>query len=311
MLQSTPSNPSLNSESNRYDLEFYYNTEENGDIVEINENTISLINNLAKRVGAPNYQKTPIFKKKHTRYKNKDNADWNELRNFKVTKLEKENSDVNIIVDKIRSNLNKLTKDNYDIIKTEIIDLINNDVNTNLEMLKEVVVCIFDIGKTNFFWSEIYAKLYKELNDVFNLKSVYNVDLNTYTELFKDIKYVDPDDDYNEFCKINKINENRRAFSKFLTFIMREGLIETDIVKNIVVDLLTMFDEYVNDKEKEHELDEVVGNILIFATYDDGCLCELKLNDKIEDISNMNAKKHDGLTQKIVFKCCDFVDEYL
>ena len=151
MLQSTHSNQSLNSKSNRYDLEFYYNTEENGDIVEINENTISLINNLAKRVGAPNYQKTPIFKKKHTRYKNKDNADWNELRNFKITKLEKENSDINIIVDKIRSNLNKLTKDNYDIIKTEIIDLINNDVNTNLEMLKEVVVCIFDIGKTNFF----------------------------------------------------------------------------------------------------------------------------------------------------------------
>jgi hypothetical protein len=178
-------------------------------------------------------------------------------------------------------------------------------------MLKEVVVCIFDIGKTNFFWSEIYAKLYKELNDIFNLKSVYSVDLNTYTELFKDIKYVDPDDDYNEFCKINKINENRRAFSKFLTFIMREGLIESEIVKNIVVDLLAMFDEYVNDKEKVHELDEVVGNLLIFATYDDGCLCELKLNDKIEDISNMNAKKHGGLTQKIVFKCCDFVDEYL
>ena len=37
----------------------------------------------------------------------------------------------------------------------------------------------------------------------------------------------------------------------------------------------------------------------------------VKLNDKIEDISNMNAKKFDGLTQKIIFKCCDFVDEHL
>ena len=309
MLQT--SNSTSNSSANRYKLEFYNDMEINGDIVEINEKTISLINNLAKRVGAPNYQKTPIFKKKHGRSKMKDNADWNELRNFKITKLEKETGDVNIIVDKIRSNLNKLTRDNYDIIKTEIIDLINNDVNNNLVMLKEVVTCIFDIGKTNFFWSEIYAKLYKELDDIFNLKTVYGLDLNTYTDLFKDIQYVDPDDDYNQFCKLNKINENRRAFSKFLTFIMIEGLIDVEIVKNIVVDLLKLFDEYVNDKEKVHELDEIVGNILIFATYDNGCLCELKLNDKIEDISNMNAKKFDGLTQKIIFKCCDFVDEHL
>jgi hypothetical protein len=55
----------------------------------------------------------------------------------------------------------------------------------------------------------------------------------------------------------------------------------------------------------------VVANILIFATFDNGCLCELKLNDKIEEISNMNSKTYPGLTQKIVFKCCDFVDEYL
>ena len=39
---------------NTYDLEFYYEIEKNGNIEEINENTIALINNLAKRVGAPN-----------------------------------------------------------------------------------------------------------------------------------------------------------------------------------------------------------------------------------------------------------------
>ena len=166
------------------------------------------------------------------------------------------------------------------MIKTEIIDLINNDVDTNKEMLKEVVTCIFDIGKTNFFWSDIYAKLYKDLSDKFHLNEIYKVDINTYTELFKDIEYVDPDDDYNSFCKNNKINENRKAFSKFLTFIMMEGLIEVSIVKNIVVDLLSKFNTFLNDKNKVHELDEVVANILIFATFDNGCLCELKLNDK-------------------------------
>jgi len=297
--------------SNKYNLKFYYDVENFGNVEEIDEKTISLINNLAKRVGAPNYQKTPIFKKRVKYNKKNELNEWNELRNFKITKLEKKVNDTDIIVDKIRSNLNKLTKDNYELIKTEIIDLINNDVDTNKEMLKEVVTCIFDIGKTNFFWSDIYAKLYKDLSDKFHLNEIYKVDINTYTELFKDIEYVDPDDDYNSFCKNNKINENRKAFSKFLTFIMMEGLIEVSIVKNIVVDLLSKFNTFLNDKNKVHELDEVVANILIFATFDNGCLCELKLNDKIEEISNMNSKTYPGLTQKIVFKCCDFVDEYL
>ena len=297
--------------SNKYNLKFYYDVEKFGNIEEIDEKTISLINNLAKRVGAPNYQKTPIFKKRVKYNKKNELNEWNDLRNFKITKLEKKVNDTDIIVDKIRSNLNKLTKDNYELIKTEIIDLINNDVDTNKEMLKEVVTCIFDIGKTNFFWSDIYAKLYKDLSDKFHLNEIYKVDINTYTELFKDIEYVDPDDDYNSFCRNNKINENRKAFSKFLTFIMMEGLIEVSIVKNIVIDLLSKFNTFLNDKNKVHELDEVVANILIFATFDNGCLCELKLNDKIEEISNMNSKAYPGLTQKIVFKCCDFVDEYL
>lgn len=297
--------------SNKYNLKFYYDVEKYGNVEEIDEKTISLINNLAKRVGAPNYQKTPIFKKRVKYNKKNELNEWNDLRNFKITRLEKKVNDTDIIVDKIRSNLNKLTKDNYELIKTEIIDLINNDVNTNKEMLKEVVTCIFDIGKTNFFWSDIYAKLYKDLSDKFHLNEIYKVDINTYTELFKDIEYVDPDDDYNSFCKNNKINENRKAFSKFLTFIMIEGLIEVSIVKNIVVDLLSKFNTFLNDKNKVHELDEVIANILIFATFDNGYLYELTLNNKIEEISNMNSKAYPGLTQKIVFKCCDFVDEYL
>ena len=297
--------------SNNYDLKFYYDIEKYGNVEEIGVNTISLINNLAKRVGAPNYQKTPIIKKRIKYNKKNESTEWKELRNFKITKLQKKENDTDIIVDKIRSNLNKLTKDNYDIITTEIVDLINNDVDTNKEMLKEVVTCIFDIGKTNYFWSDIYAKLYKDLSDKFNLNEIYKVDINTYTELFKNIEYVDPDDDYNNFCKNNKINENRKAFSKFLTFIMIEGLIEVSIVKNIVIDLLNKFNGFLNDKNKVHELDEVVANILIFATFDNGCLCELKLNNKIEEISNMNSKAYPGLTQRIVFKCCDFVDEYL
>ena len=56
---------------------------------------------------------------------------------------------------------------------------------------------------------------YTELSDKFNLNEIYKVDINTYTQLLKDIEYVDPDDDYNSFCKNNKINENKDHLANF------------------------------------------------------------------------------------------------
>ena len=42
-----------------------FNTIENRyNIMEFNKNIINIINDLASKVGAPNYSKTPIFKKK-------------------------------------------------------------------------------------------------------------------------------------------------------------------------------------------------------------------------------------------------------
>ena len=116
---------------------------------------------MQKRVGAPNYQKTPIFKKRVKYNKKNELNEWNDLRNFKITKLEKKVNDTDIIVDKIRSNLNKLTKDNYELIKTEIIDLINNDVDTNKNVERSCYMYFYMEIKTNFFWSDIYAKLYR------------------------------------------------------------------------------------------------------------------------------------------------------
>ena len=48
--------------SNKYNLKFYYDVEKFGNVEEIDEKTISLINNLAKS-WSTKLSKTPIFKK--------------------------------------------------------------------------------------------------------------------------------------------------------------------------------------------------------------------------------------------------------
>ena len=55
------------------------------------EETIVLINELASKVGAPTYIKTPVFKKKEvtlTHITSNANETWEKVRSFKTTKIE-------------------------------------------------------------------------------------------------------------------------------------------------------------------------------------------------------------------------------
>ena len=68
----------------RYNLEIFKEYEKYD--IKLNDDIIKIINNLAQLVGAPTYNKTPNFKEKNSK---KTKVNWELLRNFKVTKIEK------------------------------------------------------------------------------------------------------------------------------------------------------------------------------------------------------------------------------
>ena len=53
----------------KYTLNDFENIKNNFTIPELNETSIKLINAISKKVGAPSYRKTPVFKKKTKRSK--------------------------------------------------------------------------------------------------------------------------------------------------------------------------------------------------------------------------------------------------
>ena len=73
----------------QYDMQFINFLREKGDIPELSMDVIQVINDLAKKVGAPTYNKTPVFKKRNRQPRKKDNMitkqDWENIRNFKLT----------------------------------------------------------------------------------------------------------------------------------------------------------------------------------------------------------------------------------
>ena len=158
----------------KYTLNDFNNKESSGNIPELESLVIEKINKLPNRVGAPSYQKTPVFKrynysnKKKKVNENITSTDWQTIRNFKTTTLDKNMEGLEAQMDSIRSYLNKLTNDNYTEISYEIKLVIKEVVDQNEDdYLSKIGVSIFEIGSANRFLSNVYVKLYKELIDTY------------------------------------------------------------------------------------------------------------------------------------------------
>ena len=95
----------------QYNLRQYLAVSNSAHIPDLSEAVISKINNLAQLVGAPSYKKTPVFKNRHNARRRRDSnrnttitaADWEAMRNFKTTILDKPKEGIDTEIESIRS----------------------------------------------------------------------------------------------------------------------------------------------------------------------------------------------------------------
>ena len=303
-----------------YTLSDFKNKEDSGNIPELENLVIEKINKLASRVGAPTYQKTPVFKRYNYNKKKKVNenissADWETIRNFKTTTLDKNMEGLEAQMDQIRSYLNKLTIENYSEISNEIKMVIKEIVDQNEEQyLSKIGVSIFEIGSANRFLSKVYVKLYKELIDTYPImKNVCTSNFNSFQSLFETFDYCDANEDYDKFCDITKQNEKRKALSKFLMICVEYSIIEIESMEKIILDFLGKINNYINEEDKENAVDEIVANLAIMILSSVSVFKKMKSHNKIfkdiEILSDLNVKKYPGLSNKTLFKFLDIMDE--
>ncbi len=304
----------------QYTLSDFKNKEDSGNIPELESLVIEKINKLASRVGAPTYQKTPVFKrytysKKKKVNENISSDDWQTIRNFKTTTLDKNMEGLEAQMDQIRSYLNKLTNDNYKEISNEIKLVIKDIVDQDNEnYLSKIGVSIFEIGSANRFLSKVYVKLYKELIDTYPImKNVCTSNFNSFQSLFETFDYCDASEDYDKFCDITKQNEKRKALSKFLMVCVEYSIIELESMEKIMLDFLGKINNYINEDDKENAVDEIVANLAIMILSSVSVFKKMKSHSKIfkdiEILSGLNVKKYPGLSNKTLFKFLDIVEE--
>lgn len=304
----------------QYTLSDFKNKEDSGNIPELENLVIEKINKLASRVGAPTYQKTPVFKRYNYNKKKKVNEnitsdDWETIRNFKTTTLDKNMEGLEAQMDQIRSYLNKLTNDNYSEISNEIKLVIKDIVDQNEEnYLSKIGVSIFEIGSANRFLSKVYVKLYKELIDTYPImKNVCTSNFNSFQSLFETFDYCDSSEDYDKFCDITKQNEKRKALSKFLMICVEYNIIEVESMEKIILDFLNKINNYIEIGDKENAVDEIVSNLAIMILSSVSVFKKMKSHSKIfkdiEILSGLNVKKYPGLSNKTLFKFLDIIEE--
>lgn len=224
---------------------------------------------------------------------------------------------VKLGLDIIKLNLNKLTDKNYLDISVKMENMIIEwlQTETSNEEIEKMGELIFTVASNNRMFSKVYADLYCYLSDKIKIISdTFYPNFIKYCELFDNISSPINQDDYDEFCKLNVLNEKRRSVSLFMVNLSKNNMIKSVDLYQIITNLINKLNEMIMMPDKVIITQELVDNIIIL--YDDGLiykdieLFSLENNivlDCIRMIATSNKLNILGINSKTKFKCMDYL----
>jgi len=185
------------------------------------------------------------------------------------------------------------------------------------ENIAKIGQSIFDIASTNKFYSEMYAKLYKELCERFAVfTTILQGFIGSYIENTNHIQYVDGDKDYDGFCAYTKANDRRRAAAAFIINLMKLEVLPSKEVMNIISQMQQLQLQYIDEENRLNEVEEITETVFIFVTL---CKSEIQkgtmdeswteaVYPNIVTMSKMKAKEHKSMSSRVAFKYMDIMD---
>lgn len=322
----------------------------------IPEDILNIINNLCSKIGTqtitdPVFQKevqnnttntnpsnantntSKNIKKKKPKNMEISNEEWESVRTFQATKMEQK-SGLDAEFDQIRLLINKITDKTYITLRSQIIDKLDSIMSQkpDSEYIQKITNTIYDLASTNKFYSKIFADLYSELAEKFVwINQDFDKKTSVLINNYKNIRYVDPDVDYNLFCDINKENDKRRAVSMFYVNLVENRFISPKIVIKLLKDLIQIIIAFINIKDKKNEVDELTENVailyrkdfveveeLFFDNEENVIILDKNIkeyfigNETIEEVitklAKSKTKDYLSLSNKSIFKFMDIID---
>lgn len=298
-----------------YMLDEFYDNYNKENFIDLSEEVIHSILTLSDSITI-NDTKKPFSKEK--KY-NRDRKDFEFDRKFPSSF--RNNFTENIVVSEmsnIRNALNKISQKNYDkqkdTIEENVKKLLENkdEFETNIKNISEI---LFDIASSNSFFSLLYATLY---NDLLNLVPELNIELynniNNYKNNIFELKYANPDNNYDDFCNYNKKNDSRKSFTLFLINLNNLNTINIDVIIDIISFIQKTIDDWKSDTLKTNEVDELVEILFLILTsnvhglYNHNSWNETILK-KIQSLSvSRKTNEYEGISSRATFRCMDILE---
>jgi len=300
-----------------YNLQDYINIKNTNYSCILNDTVLNTILELENTIVTSDIKRHVIEK---TNRKKVPDMNWEQVRNFKTTKLVISENNVDKAINEIRISLNKLSSKNIEKYELAIEETINKllEITENKEQdLLRISNMIFEIASTNKIYSLMYACLYKNLLKKFPfLKQSLDKYLIDYRNNIKNLEYVNPDTDYNGYCIYNKNNDMRKASALFIINLLSIDIIDLDEVLDIIKFLQNLLIEYCQLENKKSEVEEIIENIFIITTNNISRLTECEewesiIKPNIKNISNLKKEKtgkYPSITSRANFRCLDIIE---
>jgi chorismate mutase len=195
-----------------------------------------------------------------------------------------------------------------------------SEEHNTVAVMNRIASSIFTTASSNSFYSEIYARLFRDLMAEYAVfREIFEKNLASFMSLFETIEYCDPKKNYDKFCDINKANEKRKAMSLFIVNLMKNGIVEKTHVLAIMRQIQELMYTNMRQEGKTNEVDELAENLYIMVKHSHSVLktaagtevAELFAErlEQIVEISKLKIKSKPSITNKTIFKHLDMLDE--
>jgi hypothetical protein len=244
--------------------------------------------------------------------------DWETIRTFSTTKME-QHEGIDIFIDNIRSNLNKMSIKTYDEINTNVVSNIDQLISQNIsdEEAHKISSIIFDIVSSNRFYSKLYANLYSNLLSKYEfIKLVFKEKEASLGDILNNVHYVSPDENYDLFCKMNNENEKRKALISFFINLVLYDVIDIGRIEELLIQLLDNLNVLIKEENKKFVVDEYIE--IIFILYNKELFNNenknistdnhTKILEIIKHLAGVKVKTYPSLSSKSIFKLMDIVE---
>lgn len=206
-------------------------------------------------------------------------------KNKKYKRVQNEDTEY---IKNINSLVNKLTKNNFETIKSSIIKLINKE-----HLIPYIIETIIEKSILHHRYVHLYVSILKEIENKNKLELITKNCEKHYDNFFN--KFNVNVDTYDDLCKRNKNIDNIIGFSMLITHLEKEG-----IISNYVEKVLDPFMEKIDIVDDEELFKMLTSFYNISSIYYDEI--PEKYMSKLVDLKGKS-------TTKIKFKIMDILGE--